>query len=49
MLYKDVKKAKFEILAKMKGSELKGLIYVPLFPYYSEVIPANCWTLFSPS
>ncbi|KAI9203065.1 tRNA synthetases class I-domain-containing protein [Polychytrium aggregatum] len=36
ILYKDVKKAKFTVLDRMKGSDLKGLEYVPLFPYFSH-------------
>jgi isoleucyl-tRNA synthetase len=37
ILYKDPKKAKFTILQKMKGSDLKGLKYEPLFDYYQDV------------
>jgi isoleucyl-tRNA synthetase len=36
ILYKDPKKAKFEILEKLKGSDLKGLEYQPLFDYYAD-------------
>lgn len=36
ILYKDVKKAKFDILEKMKGKDLKGLEYVPLFGFFSD-------------
>ncbi|KAI9297973.1 isoleucyl-tRNA synthetase [Neoconidiobolus thromboides FSU 785] len=36
ILYKDVKKAKFEVLQKYKGSELVGLKYEPLFNYFYE-------------
>lgn len=32
----NLKKAKFEILKKFKGSELEGLEYTPLFPYYES-------------
>jgi isoleucyl-tRNA synthetase len=35
-LYKDVKKAKFEILEKMKGSALQGKAYIPLFDYFKD-------------
>lgn len=35
-IYKDVKKAKYEILGKYKGSEMKGWEYVPLFNYFVE-------------
>jgi len=34
VLYKDLKKAKFEVIKKFKGSELAGLKYHPLFPYF---------------
>jgi isoleucyl-tRNA synthetase len=37
VLYKDPKKAKFEVMKRMKGSELKGKKYVPLFPYFQHV------------
>lgn len=36
-IYKNPKKKKgFEIIKKVKGSELKGLRYEPLFPYFYE-------------
>lgn len=35
-LYKDVKKAKYTVLASYKGKEMAGWKYVPLFPYYTE-------------
>jgi len=35
-LYKDPKKAKFKIVQKYKGTELLGLKYEPLFPYFYE-------------
>ena len=35
-LYKDPKKAKFTILERIKGSDLKGLKYQPLFDYYYD-------------
>ncbi|KAK9709812.1 isoleucine--tRNA ligase, variant 2 [Basidiobolus ranarum] len=36
ILYKDPKKAKFEILQKYKGKDLLGLEYKPLFEYFYE-------------
>ena len=36
ILYKDVKKAKYTILEKIKGIDLKGIQYEPLFPYFSS-------------
>jgi isoleucyl-tRNA synthetase len=33
-IYKDLKKAKFTVLDRMKGSALKGMQYVPLFDYF---------------
>jgi len=36
VLYKNVKKAKFEILEKFKGKDLVGKKYVPLFNYYAS-------------
>ncbi|KPI34893.1 Isoleucine--tRNA ligase, cytoplasmic [Cyphellophora attinorum] len=35
-LYKDPKKAKFTILERIKGAELKGKKYEPLFPYFYD-------------
>ncbi|KIX03139.1 isoleucine-tRNA ligase [Rhinocladiella mackenziei CBS 650.93] len=35
-LYKDPKKAQFTILERMKGSDLKGKQYVPLFNYFVD-------------
>lgn len=35
-LYKDLKKAKFEIVKRIKGADLKGKRYVPLFTYYQD-------------
>ncbi|RVX73483.1 Isoleucine--tRNA ligase, cytoplasmic [Exophiala mesophila] len=36
ILYKDPKKAKFTILEKMKGSDLKGKQYIPPFNYFYD-------------
>ncbi|KAI8819915.1 tRNA synthetases class I-domain-containing protein [Fimicolochytrium jonesii] len=36
ILYKDVKKAKYTILEKIKGSDLKGLEYEPVFDFFSD-------------
>ena len=36
ILYKNPKKAKFEVLCRYKGSDLLGLKYVPLFDYYAD-------------
>ena len=35
-LYKDPKKAKFKIVLKMKGTELKGKHYIPPFDYFYD-------------
>lgn len=35
-LYKDPKKAKFKILQKMKGTDLKGKQYLPPFDYFYD-------------
>ncbi|KAJ9132593.1 Isoleucine--tRNA ligase, cytoplasmic [Pleurostoma richardsiae] len=35
-LYKDPKKAKFKILEKIKGKDMLGWKYVPLFDYYVD-------------
>ena len=35
-LYKDPKKAKFKIVQKLKGKEMNGWKYVPLFDYFYE-------------
>ncbi|CAG8520180.1 6354_t:CDS:10 [Ambispora gerdemannii] len=34
VLYKDVKKAKYKVLEKIKGKDMKGWKYVPLFDYF---------------
>ncbi|KAJ9610353.1 isoleucine--tRNA ligase [Cladophialophora chaetospira] len=36
ILYKDPKKAKFKILQKLKGTDLKGKQYVPPFDYFYD-------------
>lgn len=36
VLYKDPKKAKYSVLHKIKGSELAGIRYQPLFPYFEN-------------
>ncbi|ORY04507.1 isoleucyl-tRNA synthetase [Basidiobolus meristosporus CBS 931.73] len=36
ILYKNPKKAKYEVLEKYKGKDLVGLEYTPLFNYYAE-------------
>ena len=35
-IYKDPKKAKFKIVDRIKGSDLKGVRYEPLFDYFYE-------------
>ena len=35
-LYKDPKKAKFKVVEKLKGTQLVGLRYEPLFPYFYD-------------
>jgi len=35
-LYKDPKKAKFKVIEKMKGSDMLGWEYEPLFPYFVD-------------
>lgn len=35
-VYKNPKTAKYKIVQKMKGTELEGLKYEPLFPYFYE-------------
>lgn len=35
-LYKDLKKAKFTILETIKGKDLEGIEYVPLFTYFKS-------------
>ncbi|KAI0226422.1 isoleucine--tRNA ligase [Massospora cicadina] len=35
-IYKDPKKAKFQKLESIKGAELVGVEYEPLFPYFAE-------------
>eukprot|EP00158_Paraphelidium_tribonemae_P007372 Partr_v1_DN28221_c0_g2_i2_m75238 putative isoleucyltRNA synthetase len=49
ILYKDVKKAKFSIVRKFKGSELQGRKYVPLFPYLDLLKYANAFCVLGDS
>ncbi|KAF4567536.1 isoleucine--tRNA ligase [Pleurotus pulmonarius] len=35
-LYKDPKKAKYKVLGKFKGVDMKGWRYVPLFEYFTD-------------
>lgn len=47
-LYKNPKKKKgFEIAKKVKGSELKGLRYEPLFPYFYEQYKESAFRVLS--
>ena len=39
------KKNTLTILSKLKGSELKGKKYEPLFPYFSELKEENCFQI----
>ncbi|MBQ6352653.1 MAG: class I tRNA ligase family protein, partial [Lentisphaeria bacterium] len=39
------KEGSFEIVAKMKGSDLKGWKYEPLFPYFAELEKEGCFTV----
>ncbi|KAJ2615173.1 isoleucine--tRNA ligase [Coemansia sp. RSA 1365] len=43
VLYKNVKKAKFEILAKIKAQELVGLEYQPVFDFYVPELKDTAW------
>lgn len=36
MLYKDPKKAKYKVIKKVKGKDMIGWQYKPLFPYFAE-------------
>ncbi|KAJ2832727.1 isoleucine--tRNA ligase [Coemansia erecta] len=42
-LYKDVKKAKFEIVEKIKAQDLVGLEYEPLFDFYVPELKESAW------
>ena len=39
------KEGTFEVVAKMKGSSLKGWKYEPLFPYFSDLAAQGCFTV----
>lgn len=41
-LYKDIKKAKYKVLKKMKGKDMIGWKYKPLFPYFATDF-ADCF------
>ncbi|KAJ1741604.1 isoleucine--tRNA ligase [Coemansia sp. RSA 1086] len=42
-LYKNVKKAKFDILKKIKGQDLVGLEYEPVFDFYVSKLKDTAW------
>ncbi|KAI1136218.1 isoleucyl-tRNA synthetase [Hypoxylon sp. FL0543] len=42
MLYKDKKKAKYKVVGKLKGKEMIGWKYEPLFRYYADQF-ADCF------
>ncbi|KAJ2370338.1 isoleucine--tRNA ligase [Coemansia sp. RSA 2611] len=42
-IYKDVKKAKFEVLGKMKGQDMVGLEYEPLFDFFVPKLKDTAW------
>jgi isoleucyl-tRNA synthetase len=42
-LYKDPKKAKFQVLEKIPGANLVGLKYVPLFDYFKPQLAHSAW------
>jgi len=49
-LYKDPKKAKFKKLGTVKGSEMKGWNYTPLYPFFYDkvrvlLLPVTCMFL----
>jgi isoleucyl-tRNA synthetase len=39
------KEGTFEIVARLKGSDLKGWKYEPLFPYFAELEKEGCFTV----
>jgi len=39
------KEGTFEIVAKLKGSDLKGWKYEPLFPYFADLEKEGCFTV----
>ena len=39
------KEGTFEIVAKLKGTDLKGWKYEPLFPYFAELEKEGCFTV----
>ena len=41
-LYKDLKKAKYKILKKIKGKDMIGWKYEPLFPYFKDTF-SDCF------
>ncbi|KAI9501839.1 isoleucyl-tRNA synthetase [Coemansia spiralis] len=43
ILYKDIKKAKFEVLEKIKAQDLVGLEYEPLFDYFVPQLKDTAW------
>ncbi|KAJ1958694.1 isoleucine--tRNA ligase [Linderina pennispora] len=47
ILYKNVKKAKFEVLAKIPAADLVGLEYEPVFSYYVEKLQDSAWRVVS--
>lgn len=46
MLYKDPKKAKYQVLGKIKGAEMVGWRYEPLFKYFTSTF-SDCFQVIS--
>ncbi|KAJ2163188.1 isoleucine--tRNA ligase [Coemansia sp. RSA 552] len=49
VLYKNVKKAKFEVLAKIKAQDLVGLEYEPVFPFFEDQLKDTAWRVVADS
>ncbi|OZJ03046.1 Isoleucine--tRNA ligase, cytoplasmic, partial [Bifiguratus adelaidae] len=45
MIYKDVKKAKYEVLDRYKGKDMKGWEYKPMFDYFVSKFKGVGWKI----
>ncbi|RUS23669.1 hypothetical protein BC938DRAFT_474791, partial [Jimgerdemannia flammicorona] len=43
IIYKDPKKAKYDLLARYKGKEMKGWEYTPMFDYFVPQFGGKAW------
>ncbi|EPY49273.1 cytoplasmic isoleucine-tRNA ligase Irs1 [Schizosaccharomyces cryophilus OY26] len=47
ILYKNPKKASFEVLERFSGSKLNGMKYKPLFPYFASTFKDHAFVIYN--